>query len=279
MGHTTLGTLQISSSGSRPKASSAEKPGQEVQPQSRVKATPWQLAPNRWHPQRHPPPVPPPTWSQVSLPPPSPAQAPLPAPSSFVLHRSKPQTGQPALRPQAGPAGLPVPRASTPPGPWGGPRGLGQGWQVRGTRATERPCPTLAMPGTCWMTEPTGRGHSCSPPDRRGAMSSRIPGGKRGPKTQTPGPLRHIHRHAPLTPSNYAPSNYANQHLARLAAASLLTAAPSAPRSARLSPLDLPGRAAAPAPAPAPWGTPPLRVPSAPPPRLQHLCPEPCKPD
>lgn len=170
MGHTTLGTLQISSSGSRPKASSAEKPGQEVQPQSRVKATPWQLAPNRWHPQRHPPPVPPPTWSQVSLPPPSPAQAPLPAPSSFVLHRSKPQTGQPALRPQAGPAGLPVPRASTPPRPWGGPRGLGQGWQVRGTRATERPRPTLAMPGTCWMTEPTGRGRTAAHPQTDGEL-------------------------------------------------------------------------------------------------------------
>lgn len=90
-GHTILGTLQVTGNGSRPKASSGENLGQKVQPQSRVKAAPWQSAPNRWHPLAHPPPVPPPTWSQVSpCPGPVPTQAHLSMAPSLVFHGSSP---------------------------------------------------------------------------------------------------------------------------------------------------------------------------------------------
>lgn len=44
------GTLQVTDSGSQSKASSGENLGQNNRPRNRVKAVPWQSAPNRWHP-------------------------------------------------------------------------------------------------------------------------------------------------------------------------------------------------------------------------------------
>lgn len=48
-------TLQVTDSGSQPKASSGENLRQNNRPQNRVKAVPWQSAPNRWHPLTPPP--------------------------------------------------------------------------------------------------------------------------------------------------------------------------------------------------------------------------------